>query len=101
MSDPLTTVVRTANSPDQAKLFVALLEAEGIPARVDGDGLADEFVTSRRMLNLTGVRVYVPTASLERAKQVLAPVEIDDAELERQAMEAVDPEGPDPQAPPV
>lgn len=65
MSQPLMSVVRTANSPDQAKMFVALLQAEGIPAHVDGDGLVDEFVTSRRMMNLTGVKVLVPTSSLE------------------------------------
>lgn len=94
MKQPLTTVVCTANSPDQAKLFAALLQAEGIPAHIEGDGLADEFVTSRRMLNLAGVRVHVPTASLERAREVLGPVEIDEAELERQALEAGDAEQP-------
>ncbi|MBL8728575.1 MAG: DUF2007 domain-containing protein [Planctomycetes bacterium] len=96
MSQPLMSVVRTANSPDQAKMFVALLQADGIPAHVDGDGLVDEFVTSRRMMNLTGVKVLVPTASLERARDLLAPVEIDAAELERQALEAEDPESPRP-----
>ena len=96
MSTPLTTVVRTANSPDQAKMFVALLEAEGIPAHVDGDGLADEFATSRRRLNLVGVRVRVPTAALERAREILGPVEIDADELERQALAAEDPESPAP-----
>lgn len=92
MSQPLTSVVRTANSPDQAKLFVALLEAAGIPAHVDGDGLADEFATSRRMMNLVGVRVRVPTPALARAQEILGPVEIDDEELERQALAADDPE---------
>ncbi len=96
MNPPLMSVVRIANSPDQAKMFAALLQAEGIPAHVDGDGLADEFVTSRRLMNLTGVKVLVPTASLVRARDLLGPVEIDAAELERQALEAEDPESPQP-----
>jgi predicted methyltransferase MtxX (methanogen marker protein 4) len=96
MSQPLMSVVRTADSPDQAKMFVALLQAEGIPAHIDGDGLADEFMTSRRLMNLAGVKVLVPTSSLVRARDLLAPVEIDEAELERQALEAEDPEAPPP-----
>lgn len=92
MSEPLMSVVRVANSPDQAKMFAALLQGEGIPAHIDGEGLVDEFVSSRRLLNLTGVRVLVPTTSLERAKDLLGPVEIDAAELERQALAAEDPE---------
>ncbi|MBL9080103.1 MAG: DUF2007 domain-containing protein [Planctomycetes bacterium] len=94
MPERSTTVVRVANSPTQAKLFVALLEGAGIPAYVEGDGLVDEFVTSRRMLNLSGVRVFVPTASLELARDVLADVTVDQDELERQALEAEDPETP-------
>ena len=94
MTQPLMSVVRVAASPDQAKLFVALLEGAGIPAHVDGDGLADEFVTSRRLMNLAAVKVLVPTASLERARDVLGCVEIDAAELERQALEAEEPESP-------
>ena len=94
MNQPLMSVVRIANSPDQAKLFVALLQGEGIPAHIDGDGLADEFVTSRRIMNLAGVKVLVPTASLVRALDLLGPVEIDAAELERQALAAEDPEAP-------
>lgn len=94
MTAPLMSVVRVANSPEQAKMFAALLQGEGIPAHIDGDGLADEFVTSRRLMNLAGVRVMVPTSSLERAMDLLGPVEIDEAELERQALEAEDPETP-------
>lgn len=96
MSQPLMSVVRVANSPEQAKMFAALLQGEGIPAHIDGDGLVDEFATSRRLMNLASVRVMVPTASLERARDLLGPVEIDAAELERQALEAEDPESPQP-----
>lgn len=94
MTAPLMSVVRVANSPEQAKMFAALLQGEGIPAHVDGDGLVDEFATSRRMMNLVSVRVLVPTACLVRAMDLLGPVEIDEAELERQALEAEDPETP-------
>ena len=42
MSQPITSVVKVATTAAQAKLFAALLQAEGIPAQVDGDSLADE-----------------------------------------------------------
>ena len=34
-------------TPDQAKIYVAMLEAEGIPAFVDGNSSADEFAMSK------------------------------------------------------
>lgn len=86
MSEPIETVVRVANTPAQAKIFAAMLQAEGIPARVEGDSLTDEFAASRRLLNLVGTRVLVPTKSLERAQEILQPVVVDAAELEREAM---------------
>jgi hypothetical protein len=96
MAEPLTSVVRVARTPDQAQLFVALLQGVGIPARVDFDGLVDEYVMTQRLMNLSGVRVVVPTASLDRAREVLADVDIDAAELERQALAAEEPEtGPE------
>jgi hypothetical protein len=103
MDKPLSSVVRVAASPEQAKIFVALLQAEGIPAYVEGDSLADEFATSRRLVNLIGTEVKVPTSSLERAREILTKVEIDPAELEQQALAAADGEAPvpppDPQRP--
>ena len=89
---PIRAVVRVATSPEQAQVFAALLQGAGIPAFVEGSGLADEFAVSRRMLNQQSVRVYVPTASLEQAREVLGEVHVDDDELERQALEAADPE---------
>lgn len=82
---PLTTA-RVATSPTQAKLFVAMLEAEGIPAFVEGDSLADEVAVSRRLMNVAGTHVKVREDQLARAQEVLGAVEIDDAELEAQAM---------------
>ncbi|HEX6810070.1 MAG TPA: DUF2007 domain-containing protein [Planctomycetota bacterium] len=96
MDKPLSAVVRVAASPAQAKIFVALLQAEGIPAYVEGDSLADEFASSRRLVNLIGTEVKVPTSSLERAREILEKVEIDPAELEQQALAAADGEVPVP-----
>jgi hypothetical protein len=92
MDRPLSAVVRVASTPDQAKVFVALLQAEGIPAYVEGDMLADEVAASRRLMNLAGTRVLVPSASIERAREILGNAEVDPAELEQQALTAVDPE---------
>ena len=86
MSTPIEAVARTANTPEQAKVYVAMLMAEGIPARIDGDSLTDEFAASRRLMNLMGTKVMVPTQSLARAREILQPVAIDPAELERQAL---------------
>lgn len=94
MTDPIAVVAKIASTPDQAKLYVAMLQAEGIPAYVDGATLADEFAMSRAMLNLSSVRVMVPTASLAKAKEILEPAEIDLDELTRQALEAADDDEP-------
>lgn len=85
MSQPIESLARVASSPAQAKIFVAMLAAEGIPARVDGDSLVDEFAASQRLLNLVGTRVMVPTSALQRAQEILQPVQVDPDELERAA----------------
>lgn len=99
MNPPITSVVRIASTAAQAKLFVALLQAEGIPAHTDGDSLADEVAVSRRLIHLNGTRVMVPTASLERSREVLEAVQIDDADLTAQALAAENPEPPAPTVP--
>lgn len=86
MSHPIESVARVAATPGQAKVFVALLQAAGIPARVEGDSLADEFAASRRLMNLLGTKVMVPTASLAEARALLEPVAIDEEDLSRQAL---------------
>ena len=88
MSDSTTAVVRVAATPDQAKVFVAILQSAGVPAYVEGDSLADEFAISRRMMNLGGIKVMVPASSLERARSILAPTEVDEADLAAQALAA-------------
>lgn len=98
MSDPISAVVKTATTPEQAKLFVATLKAAGIPAFTDGV-LQDEFAVSQRMMNLISVKVMVPCNALERATEVLAKFDEDGAkvdvdELTRQALTAENPDGP-------
>ena len=88
MSGPISSVVKIATSVDQAKVFVAMLKAEGIPAFVDGDNAADEFAMSQRLMNMTNVKVMVPTSALEQAREILAPLDISEEELDRQAREA-------------
>ncbi len=90
MSEPISTVVKVASTPDQARIYVAMLEAAGIPAFVDGNASADEFAMSQRLLNVSNVRVLVPTEALERALDVLRPTEVDVDDLTRQAMDAAD-----------
>ena len=96
MSTPIESLVKVAATPAQAKVWVAMLQANGIPARVDGDSLVDEFAAARRLMNLMGCNVMVPANSLEQAREILKPAEIDADELARQAMaEAVTTETPD------
>ncbi len=93
MTEPkIASVVRVASSPQQAKVLAAVLQAEGIPAYVEGESLADEFAVSRRLLGTAGTRILVPTASLEAARNILAACSVPEAELEAQALAAVDPE---------
>ncbi|HLQ38645.1 MAG TPA: hypothetical protein VK348_12630 [Planctomycetota bacterium] len=89
-------VVRTATTPAEARVLVALLQAEGIPAHVDGDSLSDEVAVSRRLMNLNGVRVQVPADLHARALEILANCKVDDTELEQQALSAADPESEPP-----
>ncbi len=90
MNSPISTVVKVASTPDQAKIYVAMLEAAGIPAFIDGNSSVDEFAMSQRMLNVSNVRVMVPTEAAERAMDVLKPTEVDPDDLARQALEAAD-----------
>jgi len=88
MEEPDAVVVQTATTPAQAKVFVALLQAEGIPAYVEGDTLTDAVAASRRLMNLQGVRVLVPRSAQARAQEILADARVDDAEIESQALAA-------------
>lgn len=83
-------VARVATTPNEAKILVALLQAEGIPAHVD-EVLADELAMNPRAMYLQGRRVIVPTSSLEQAREILADTAVPEAELEAQALAAGEP----------
>ena len=57
---------------------------------MDGNSSADEFAISQRLLNVSNVRVMVPTEALQRALDVLKPTDIDVDDLAQQAMAAAD-----------
>lgn len=89
MGAPIAVLAKVAATPEQAKVWVSMLQAHGIPAHVDGESLVDEYAISRRLMNLQGVRVMVPGTCVERARELLEPTAIDAGELTRQAMAAV------------
>lgn len=79
-------VIRTAATPAEAQVLVALLQSAGIPAHVEGTALADEFALSRRLLNLHCVRVVVPAACAVQARELLSCAPVGDDELTAQAL---------------
>ena len=90
MIEPISCTITVANSPAQAQIYVALLRAEGIPAFVDGELAADEFAMSQRLMNVSNVRVVVPTEALARAREILRLRSVRAEDLEQQAVEAAD-----------
>jgi len=90
MNEHSVSTLCVASTPAQAKLFVAMLQSEGIRAAAENETLADEFAASQRLLNLAGTTVKVPTDDLERAREILAEAHrgIGDDELEAQALAA-------------
>lgn len=88
MKDPLSVVAKVASTPDQAMIYVAMLQAEGIPAFTDGGSLTDEFAMSQRLMNVSSVKVMVPASSLEKAQEILKPTVIDKHDLAAQAVGA-------------
>jgi len=88
-TDPATLVVaRVASTPDQAKVLAAILQGEGIPAHIDGQGLVDEFAISQRLMNAQSNTVLVPAGSLQLAEEILQDCHIDEEELTAQALAA-------------
>ncbi|MGE3174194.1 MAG: hypothetical protein AB7O97_16315 [Planctomycetota bacterium] len=81
-------VVKIATTPIHAKVVVALLKANDIPAYADSDSLADEFAMSRKLMNLAGVKITVPAAMAERAREILQDADISEEDLAAQAIAA-------------
>ncbi len=70
MTDPDFVVVHTASGHTQAKILAGFLQSEGIPARVPGSELTDEFGMAQK---LTGAAdVIVPGRDHERATGLVA-----------------------------
>ena len=93
MTDPDNyTLLHTASTQQDAEMLHSLLEASGIPAHVEGVGLADEFASIRRLANLVSVRVFVREQDLEAGRELIGGIEVTSEELTRQAMAADAPE---------
>ncbi len=63
-------VVHTASSFHSAQILAGLLESEGIPAKVPGAGLTDEFGMSQKLAGTADV--VVTRDHLERAADIVA-----------------------------
>lgn len=70
MSDQSFVVVHTASSFQEARILAGFLESEGIPARVPGAGLSDEFGMSQKLAGTADVAVL--QSNLEAAKDIVA-----------------------------
>ncbi|MCP3916319.1 MAG: hypothetical protein GY711_12250 [bacterium] len=60
-----------ASSPSEAMIVKGFLVSEGFSAVIPGSELTDEFGSSQRMLGTMGVRVLVPQAEIEGAKEAV------------------------------
>lgn len=70
MTSPDFVVVHTAPSHHEALLLAGLLVSEGIPARVPGSELNDEFGIAARVVGAADV--VVPAAHAEAAADIVA-----------------------------
>jgi len=62
-------IVETVGTDEEAALIAGYLESEGVPARVESLLFHQEPVTFGR---LGEVRIFVPGADVERARELLA-----------------------------
>lgn len=69
---PEPTVVFVAQTPFEAQVVAGVLAAAGIPVQVEPGLRADEFAISQRLMNLEGVRVFVPADRLDAARAAIA-----------------------------
>ena len=70
--DKDAAVLVRARTGQEAQVILGVLQANGIPARVSGSELQDEFAMSQKAMNLGGVDILVPRASLDDAQRILA-----------------------------
>ena len=69
---PEPALLTTARTVFEADVIVGILDEAGIPAYRPGGQLMDEFAISQQMMNLQGVRVYVPEDRKMEAQEALA-----------------------------
>jgi len=62
-------IVETVGTEEEASLVAGFLEAEGIPSRIESLLFHQEPTTFGA---LSEVRIHVPAAELERAREILA-----------------------------
>jgi hypothetical protein len=70
MSEPDFVVVHTASGFQEARLLAGFLESEGVPARVPGSELSDEFGMAQKLSGAADVVVL--GRDLEKAKEIVA-----------------------------
>lgn len=87
------TTVAAYSDPIEAQIALGLLQAEGIPARLDDIGTA--IANWEWRLAIGGVRLRVPDAQAMHARRVLAALEAGDYALGDAAVDGID----DPDAP--
>ncbi|MGI6204168.1 MAG: putative signal transducing protein [Anaerovoracaceae bacterium] len=68
----------TATSSLQADILESKLAAEGIPCVKNYRGMANLMEVAIGTNSLDDIDIYVPEEDLERAKEVIVPVPIDD-----------------------
>ena len=69
---PEPALLTQARNVFEADVIIGILDEAGIPAYRPGGQLTDEFAISQQMMNLQGVRVYVPSNRLEDAQAALS-----------------------------
>src|SRR5690606_28605919 len=82
------TTVATYSDPIEAQLALGLLQAEGIPGRLDDIGTA--IANWEWRLAIGGIRLRVPDAQAMHARRVLAALDAGEYALEEDAAPADD-----------
>ena len=93
---PEPALLTQARNVFEADVIVGILDEAGIPSYRSGGQLTDGFAISQQMMNLQGVRVYVPENRLEDAQNVLREADEQGRILaEDEAPDAKDPDAKD------
>ena len=97
---PEPALLTQARNVFEADVIVGILDEAGIPSYRSGGQLTDGFAMSQQLMNLQGVRVYVPENRLEDAQKTLREANEQGrilAESEAPDSEDPDAKNPDPE----